>query len=116
MYLLASELNIGDPTLPKDTATTTNASLSSTTSTTTSTTGSWKKFPTRGTSNSQQEVEDSFKEIYYQSIDVVVGCIKDRLLQKDYLEVYKHMEVLLIQGNNEYVNMIYRVYMQNIYY
>ena len=45
--------------------------------------------------------EKDYCQIFYQSIDMVTNCIRDRFQQKDYIETFQTMENLLLKALRE---------------
>ena len=43
-------------------------------------------------------VEEHYRQIFYQTIDMVTKCIRDRFQQKDYFETFQTMENLLLKA------------------
>ena len=43
-------------------------------------------------------VEEHYRQIFYQTIDVVTNCIRDRFQQKDYVETFQTVENLLLKA------------------
>ena len=43
-------------------------------------------------------VEEHYRQIFYQTIDMVTNCICDRFQQKDYVETFQTMENLLLKA------------------
>ena len=42
-------------------------------------------------------VEEHYRQIFYQAVDMVVSCIRDRIQQKDYIETLQAMEILCLK-------------------
>ena len=42
-------------------------------------------------------VEEHYRQIFYQAVDMIVSCIRDRIQQKDYIEALQAMEILLLK-------------------
>ena len=45
--------------------------------------------------------EDYLCQVFYQTIDMVVNCIRDRFQQKDYIETLQTMEILPLKALRE---------------
>ena len=43
-------------------------------------------------------VQEYYRQIFHQAIDVIVNCICDRFQQKDYIETHQTMENLLLKA------------------
>ena len=46
-------------------------------------------------------VEEHYRQIFYQTIDMVTNCIRERFQQKDYVETFQTMENLLLKALSE---------------
>ena len=46
-------------------------------------------------------VEEHYRETFYQTINMVTNCIRDRFQQKDYVEAFQTMENLLLKALRE---------------
>ena len=42
-------------------------------------------------------VKQHYRQIFYQAVDMIVSCIRDRIQQKDYIETLQTMEILLLK-------------------
>ena len=42
-------------------------------------------------------VEEHYRQIFYEAVDMVVSCIRDRIQQKDYIETLQAMEILCLK-------------------
>ena len=49
----------------------------------------------------ESTVEEHYRQIFYQTIDMVTNFIRDRFQQKDYIETFKTMENLLLKALHE---------------
>ena len=49
----------------------------------------------------ESTVEEHYRQIFYQTIDMVTNCIRERFQQKDYVETFQTMENLLLKALSE---------------
>ena len=51
-------------------------------------------------------VEEHYHQIFYQAVDMVVSCIRNRIQQKDYIATFQAMEILLLKvfGKEDFVH------------
>ena len=46
-------------------------------------------------------VEERYRQVFYQAIDMVVNCICDKFQQKDFTETLQTIEILLLKALRE---------------
>ena len=44
------------------------------------------------------KVQEYYRHFFYQAIDMVVNCIRNRFQQKEYIETLQTMEILLLKA------------------
>ena len=49
------------------------------------------------------KVQEYYRHFFYQAIDMVVNCIRNRFQQKEYIEALQTMEILLLTSANAFV-------------
>ena len=47
------------------------------------------------------KVQEYYRHFFYQTIDMVVNCIRNRFQQKEYIEALQTMEILLLKALRE---------------